>query len=355
MPQTRSRAQSSTGSRATTLKDVARHAAVSTATASHVINGTRKVSEDTRERVLAAIETLGYAGHSIARSLRRGRTGMIGLVVSDVENPLFAMLVGHVQRSARQHGFQVIFGNSEENAEQEREIIDAFCAQRVDGIIIAPVSRTNAARLAGRHIPVAVVNRRLVEGDLPHVVVDDEHGAALGLDHLWSLGHRRIAILHGDPTWSTTIDRLKGVRSALRRRGVTLDADLLIQAARPGAAGEAALVDLLQGPRRPTAMLALSNSATLAAIRALHGVAARCPEDVSLVGYGVSSPYSIPISSLSMVEQPVAGMADAAVRLLLAQIAQETVHAPIVLRPTLTPGASSTAVATPVARRVTRR
>ncbi len=355
MPQTRSRGSSTTPARAATLKDIARHAAVSTATASHVINGTRKVSEETRERVQAAIEALGYAGHSIARSLRRGRTAMIGLVVSDVENPLFAMLAGHVQRAARQHGFQVIFGNSEEQATHERDIIAAFSAQRVDGIIIAPVSQANAALLAKRHIPVAVVNRQLAEGDLPHVLVEDDYGAALGLEHLWSFGHRRIAVLHGDPEWSTTIDRLKGVRDALRRHHTTLDPGLLIQAAGPSAGGEAALVKLLQGRNRPTAMLALSNSATLAAIRALHHVAARCPDDISLVGYGVSSPYSIPISSLSIVEQPVAAMAEAAVQMLLAQIDQENVQTPVVLRPTLTPGASSAAVAAPVRQRATRR
>jgi LacI family transcriptional regulator len=127
------------------------------------------------------------------------------------------------------------------------------------------------------------------------------------------------------------------VRGALRRRRATLDPEMLIQAAYPGTAGEAALVDLLQRPHRPTAILSLSNSATLAATRALHRVAARCPEDVSLVGYGVSSPYSIPISSLSMVEQPVAEMAVAAVELLLAQIAHKDVVTPLVLRPTLTP------------------
>lgn len=330
--------------RAATLKDIARHAAVSTATASHVINNTRKVSEETRERVQAAIEALGYAGHSIARSLRRGRTTMIGLVVSDVENPLFAMLAGHVQRAARQHGFQVIFGNSEEHSGHERDIIGAFSAQRVDGIIIAPVSQANAALLARRHIPIAVVNRQLAEGDLPHVLVDNEYGAAMGLEHLWLLGHRRIAVLHDNPEWSTTIERLKGVRGVMRRHRTTLDPELLIQAAGPGGGGEAALVKLLQSRDRPTAVLALSNSTTLAGIRGLHQVAARCPDDISLVGYGVSSPYSIPISSLTIVELPVAAMAEAAVRMLLAQINHEDVRAPVVLRPTLTPGASSAAV-----------
>jgi LacI family transcriptional regulator len=195
-----------------------------------------------------------------------------------------------------------------------------------------------------------VVNRRLATGDLPHVLVDDSRGAAFGLEHLWELGHRRIAVVHGDPTWSTTQDRLKGVRAALRRYGTRLDPALLIPATTPEDGSEAAIVRLLQGAGRPTAMLAISNSATLAAIRALHRAAARCPDDVSLVGYGVCSPYSIPISSLSMIEQPVGAIAAAAVELLLAQIAREAPRASVVLSPKLTVGASSAPVSASAGR-----
>lgn len=331
--------------RAPTLKDIARHASVSTATASHVINATRKVSEETRERVLTAINALGYAGHSIARSLRRGRTGMIGLVVSDVENPLFATLAGHVQRAARQHGFQVIFGNSEEDSAQEREIINALIAQRVDGIIIAPVSEANAPHLAAQRTPVTVVNRRIGGEKLPHILVDDMQGGRLGIEHLWDLGHRQIAVVHGDPSWSTTRDRLKGVRMAFRRHRATLDRRLLIQATAPGTEGEAAIVRLLKSRGRPTAIVALSNSATLAAVRALYHVAARCPEDISLVGYGISSPYALPLFSLSIVEQPVTAIADAAVDMLRTQIAREPPVTSTTLTPTLRIGASSGLIA----------
>ncbi len=330
--------------RGATLKDVAERASVSTATASHVINGTRKVNHETRARVQAAIEALGYSGHSIAKSLRSGRTGMIGLLVSDVENPLFAMLAGFVQRAARDHGLQVIFGNSEEHSGYEREIIDAFSARRVDGIVIAPVSQANAGHLASRRIPVVVVNRQLTGTELPHVRVDDPLGAALGFEHLWALGHRRVAVLHGDPGWSTTTDRLKGVRAVLRRHRAKQDPGLLMPVTRTGPEAEATLADMLRRVDGPTAVLALNNSATLAAIRALNSASVRCPEDVSVVGYGVSSPYSIPMSSLSMVEQPVSAMAAAAVDLLRAQLAGGVVAAPAALRPTLTLGRSSAAV-----------
>ncbi len=338
-----------------TLKDVAQLAEVSTATASHVINGTRKVRDETRERVFAAIQTLGYAGHSIARSLRRGRSGLLGLVVSDIENPFFALLAGHVQRAAAARQYQVMFGNSGERSDREREIIEALGAQRADGIILAPASQANAELLASRHIPAAIVNRRLSTSGLPHVVVDDALGAAMALDHLWQLGHRRIAILHGDASWSTTADRLAGLQDALGTHGMTLDELPLIEIGRPDPAGEARLVALLRQSPRPSAVMALSNGATLAAIRAVHSSGLRCPDEISLVGYGVTSSYWVPRHSLTMVEQPVAGIAAAAVDLLLTQLEAGAVQAPVVLRPTLAIGASSGPVQPQASRKSSRQ
>jgi LacI family transcriptional regulator len=342
--------QATPGPTSATLKDVALLAEVSTATASHVINGTRKVRDETRDRVFAAIETLGYAGHSIARSLRRGRTAMLGLVVSVIQNPFFAMLAGQVQRAAASRGFQVIFANSEERGDREREIVEALAAQRVDGIILAPVARENVRYLLNRRIPLTVVNRRFPEIDTPYVIVDDHRGAWLGFDHLWQLGHRRIAVVHGDRRWSTTVERIAGARDAAKRNGVSLDDTLLFDAGGADADGETRLAERLHRARRPTAVLALNNSALLAAIRALHQSLLRCPDDVSLVGYGITGPYWIPYASISMVEQPVAEMADAAVRLLLSQSEKER-GASVILPPTLMAGQSSGPLASAATRR----
>ncbi len=320
---------------------MALRARVSTATASHVINSTRKVTEETRARVFAAIRELNYSGHSIARSLRRGRTSMLGLVVSDIENPFFATLAGHVQRAAEARGFQVIFANSEEQGERERRIVEAMSAQRVDGIILAPVARASAAFLLERRIPTILVNRYFAGLALPHVVVDDRAGAALGFDHLCQLGHRRIAIVHGEMERSTTVDRLAGVRDAARRRNLALDETLLIHVRRSSDVGETELSERLRQPARPTAVLALSNSSLLTAIRSLHASLLRCPDDVSLVGYGVTSPYWIPSSSISMVEHPVSAIAANAIDLLLGQLENERTMASVMLRPSLVIGRSS--------------
>ena len=326
---------------AVTLKDVASRAGISVATVSHVINGTRKVADETRACVLAAIDELGYSGHSIARSLRRGRTAMLGFVVSDIENPFFTMLASRVQRAAESRGYQLIFANSEERADREREIVEAMSAQRVDGIILAPVAQENVDLLSRRQIPLTLVNRRFPDVASPYVVVDDFAGASLAFDHLWDLGHRTIAVIHGDGHRSTTVERLAGVRDSYRRRGGILEPALSINAGRSGDAGEAGLVELLARTPRPTAILALSNWSLLAAIRGLHRSLLRCPNDISLVGYGVTSPYWIPASSISMVEQPVAEIADNAVQLLLDQLANESDIRPVVLRPLLTVGQSS--------------
>jgi LacI family transcriptional regulator len=324
-----------------TLKDVASRAGISVATVSHVINGTRKVTDETRACVFAAIEELGYSGHSIARSLRRGRTAMLGLVVSDIENPFFTTLASRVQRAAALHGYQLIFANSEERPDREREIVEAMSAQRVDGIILAPVVQENAELLSKRRIPLTLVNRRFPEVASPYVVVDDFAGASLAFDHLWDLGHRNIVIIHGDEHRSTTIERVAGVRDSYKRRGGPPEQILSINAGRSGDAGEAGLVELLARAPRPTAILALSNWSLLAAIRGLHRSLLRCPDDVSLVGYGVTSPYWIPASSISMVEQPVTEIAENAVKLLLDQLANASNIQPVVLRPRLTVGQSS--------------
>jgi LacI family transcriptional regulator len=337
----RSRRKSAASAASVTLKDVAHRAGVSVATVSHAINRTRKVKDDTRDDVFAAIRELGYSGHSIARSLRRGRTAILGLVVSDIENPFFAMLASRVQRAAAARGHQLIFANSEERADREREIVEAMSAQRVDGIILAPVAEKNVELLSERGIPLTLVNRRFPNVSTPYVVADDFVGASLAFDHLWDFGHRTIAIIHGDEHQSTTIARVAGIRDSYRRRARPFDETLSINAGRSGDAGETGLIALLARKPRPTAILALSNWSLLAAIRGMHRSLVRCPDDISLVGYGVASPYWVPASSITMVEQPVNEIADNAVQLLFDQIENATSITSVVLRPLLTVGQSS--------------
>jgi LacI family transcriptional regulator len=327
---------------------VANRAGISVATVSHVLNGTRHVKKDTRERVLAAVNELGYAGHSIARSLRRGRTAILGLVVSDIENPFFASLASHVQRAASEQGYQVIFSDSKESGEREREIIDSLSSQRVDGIILAPVAPQNVELLSTRRTPLVLVNRRVPAVPTPYVVADDRLGASLGFEHLWNLGHRVIVVVHNGINRSTTVERMEGVRAACARHGIEFDeASLSIDAGPSSRQGEAALIKVLsRKTRKPTAILALGNWALLSAIRGLHASRLRCPEDISLVGYGVTSPYWMPSASISMVELPVGQMAQSAVDLCLSQIEKTEHTASVILPPAFTAGESSASLHT---------
>ncbi|CAM5220966.1 LacI family kdg operon repressor OS=Castellaniella defragrans OX=75697 GN=HNR28_002473 PE=4 SV=1 [Castellaniella defragrans] len=331
----------------TTLKDVAALGGVSTATVSHVLNNTRRVTAETRARVFAAIEKLGYTGDGVARSLRRGRTAILGLVVSDIENPFFTVLASHVQRVAALRGYQVIFANSAEQRERERESINAMRAQRVDGIILAPVSKDNVAPLASQQISLVLVNRKFEDLKICSVVVDDKYGATLGFDHLWELGHRDIAVVHGDLSRSTTMARLDGIRSACTRHRIPFSKILKIDAGRSGSNGEAELNQVLATHPHPTAIFALSNWSMLAAVRALSRSALRCPGDISLVGLGTISPYWMPASSISLVEHPIEKMAAEAVRLVLDQIEGAPEVESIVLQPSFTSGLSSAPIPAP--------
>jgi LacI family transcriptional regulator len=330
--------------RAATLKDVAALVGVSAATISHVINSTRRVKVETRERVFAAIEELGYSGDSIARSLRRGQTAILGLVVSDIENPYFTVLASHVQRVAALRGYQVIFANSAEQADRERESINAMRAQRVDGIILAPVAKENVEFLANQSTPLVLVNRQFSNIETCNVIVDDMYGATLGFEHLWNLGHRDIVVVHGDMDRSTTVARIAGVRNAHLQHGIEFGKTVLIDAGRSGNDGEAQLIGVLKQRPQPTAILALSNWSMLAVVKALRQGMVHCPDQVSLVGLGVTSPYWMPAASISMVEQPIAQMAHDAVELLLDQFEHTLAAKSIVLRPSFTAGLSSARV-----------
>ncbi len=214
----------------------------------------------------------------------------------------------------------------------------------MDGIILVPVSPDTLHLLEKRRTPVVLVSRQYRGIDTLNVVVDDQYGAQLGFDHLWDLGHRDIVIVHGDMERSTTVAR--GQRCTPRL------SEAQAQIGRVSSGGcrvigkrrRSEMIEVLKSRPRPTAIFSLSNWALLASIRAMHRTLVRCPENASLVGVGVNNPYWMPFASISIVEQPVLEMAEAAVRLLIDQLEQVPGLKSIVLKPTFTPGHSSAPV-----------
>lgn len=319
-------AQSSTP----TSTDVARQAGVSQATVSGVLNGTAiRVSAATRERVLAAAATLGYAPHPAARALRQRRSGAIGFVPrafrgTPYEHPVPYHLSIHIARAAIGHGWHVVEASAETaNSRGGGELIQFLLSRRVDGAIFDwPESADEVWRVLDRGVPVVQVMRPQFAAAAPTVTVDAAPGIGAAIDHLVALGHRRIAFLGDRGAHPTDRSRLDSFKVALVRHGLAVPGEYVClvtnYASEEGAARTRALLAL---PHPPTALFAASDSLALGALHALYEARVRVPDALSLISYDdLFAPHLYP--RLTSVAQPLEEVAARAVALLAAQVEQ---------------------------------
>src|SRR5919201_3090987 len=177
-----------------TVRDVARRAGVSTSTVSHVLNRTRFVSDELRERVLTAMRELDYAPNAAARMLSLKRSNTIGLIVADIRNPFFASVARGVEDVAQEHRYTVVLCNSDEDLVKETACLRALQTRQIDGVLLASagVDDEYVTRLVHAGYPIVLVDRDLPDLDLPAVVLDNEGAAYTAVRHLIERGHRRI-------------------------------------------------------------------------------------------------------------------------------------------------------------------
>jgi len=270
-----------------TMREVAERAGVSITTVSHVINQTRFVSEDLAKRVLEAIDELSYHPDKRARSLRKGKTETIAMLVTDIVNPFFPAVVRGSEDCARENGYSLILCNTDENPSQEELYVSLMMEQRVDGFLVAPSMRPEAAlrTLADRGMPLVIIDRRS-SLDVDQVYSDNEAGAYEATKHLLDLGHRRIGAiveLEGVPSFD---DRVRGWKRAMEEAGIDVEPGWLRQAGLEveGAAAAAGRLIRESSPR-VTAIFATNNLMTLGTLEFLKASGLRCPADVSLVGF----------------------------------------------------------------------
>ena len=306
------------------LQEVAQVAGVSTSTVSRAITRPDMVNAETRERVEAAVRTLGYRPSRVARRLRvaHGYSDLVGLVIPDLQNPFFADLARGVEDVAARHGYTVLIGNSDENVEKETRYLNAMQAEAVDGIILPPSceGRSAAVDLARAGVPLVCVDRRLDKASVDTVLVDNVRGAAEATEHLIALGHRRIGDLEGKQGVSTTRERLEGYRSALARHGIESDPALVLAGdSRPEGARRLA-ARLLEAPDRPSALLVGNGMMTLGVVEAIHDLGLRIPEDVAVVGYDDMPWARALVPALTVVRQPGHELGSRAMELLRQRI-----------------------------------
>lgn len=309
-----------------TIHDVARAAEVSPATVSRVLNTSEKVSPDLKERVLAAVRTLGYRPNNQARSLRRRATTVIGLIISDITNPFFTSMARGVEDAANAAGYSVVLANADEDLAKERRYLEVAAAERMAGVLLSPASATETSvdLLTERGIPVVTIDRRLKTADLDRVMVNNQRAAREATLHLVEQGCRRIGFVAGRLGTTTGSGRLAGYRAGLKAAGLRADRDLVVSGGFRLAGGHEATRRLLALPERPDGLLVSNNLMTIGAVQALEEAGLRFPDDVALVGFDDMTPALSLHSPITTVSQPTYEIGRQATELLLRRVDGET-------------------------------
>lgn len=271
-------------------KDVARHAGVSSATVSRVVANSSLVKESTRKKVLASIRQLGYQPDETARRLRaHSISRVIGLIVSDIQNPHFSAVVRGLEDFAYENLMNVILCNTNDQPQRQQYYLDLMQSERAAGLIINPTdSETDGPRLdklrrAGTQ--VVLVDGNVKDYTFDIIQSDDEKGAENAVSYLISLGYERIATVTGRLNLSTGQNRLAGYRRALERAGIAIDQNLIKIGDFTYEGGYAAGRAFLELDPRPQAIFSANNIMTLGVLSALNESGIQVPDDIGIIGY----------------------------------------------------------------------
>lgn len=319
-----------------TIREVAERAGVSFATVSHVMNDTRFVSQETRQRVLDAMDELGYRPNILARSLRSGRTHTLGLILPNSSNPYFADIGRSIEETAFKQGYSVILCNSEGDAQKECFYVDVLSRKQVDGIILMAASeKEEALRFILEHdIPVVVVDRDYSDIEVDTAIAENTQGGYLATQHLIGLGHRRIGCITGPSILTPGAKRIIGYRQALEGAGLPFSEELVVTGDYSAKSGLEAATVLLNLKTPPSAIFACNDLMAIGALRAAVALGYHVPDDLSLVGFDDIELASYTNPPLTTIAQPKVEIGYQAVMILIERIKDNTIPYRRVIRPT---------------------
>jgi DNA-binding LacI/PurR family transcriptional regulator len=305
------------------MHHIAKRAKVSLGTVSHVINGSAAVREPLRQRVLEAINSLGYQPSQLARGLRRDYTNMIGMIIPDITNPFFPALVRAAEDVAYSHLYRLVLCNSDNDPQKEGFYMSELQSYLPAGLLVIPAAGSGLREQPvrnGRPTPMVCIDRKPEgwKGDM--VRADNEGGAYAATQHLIDHGHRRIATIAGPQHLTNAQERLSGFRCALKEAGVRLPPEYVVHGQFDRKSGLEAALRLLRPPSRPTAIFAGNDLMAMGALLAVRELGLRCPEDVSIVGFDNLEVSELLQPSLTSVQQPVYRLGSTATELLVQRI-----------------------------------
>jgi LacI family transcriptional regulator len=313
-----------------TIKDIAQQAQVSIATVSYVINQSRPVSAELTERVLHAIDDLGYYPDDIARSMRGQRTRTIGLIVPDSANPFFAEIARGVEDAGFEAGFSVILCNSNAMLEREVSYLELLQSKRVDGIILLPTCTDvdHVEPLVDRGFPLTVFYRETGDLNVDRFLIDNHAAAYLATEHLIGLGHEQIACIKPLSHTNPSGRRVDGFMKAMEDHNLKVSPVLMPQGDNLITGGERAACQLLESGEPFTAVFATNDAMAIGAMRALMDAGRCVPDDVSIIGFDDIMLASYVSPTLTTVRTPKRSAGKKAVEQLLQRIQKKVPEGP---------------------------
>ena len=306
------------------IRDVAQSAGVSTATVSHVVNGTHYVSEGLRTKVLAAMAELNYQPSSVARSLRVKATHTVGLLISDIELPFFATIARAVQDTVKNLR-TVIVCNTDEDSENEAAHLRMMWSRRVDGLIVAPTGSNSdlLAKIQASGLPIVLIDRASPGFSAPLVGIDNRRAACEATSYLITMGHKRIGLIAGLAHVSTIVQRVQGYRDALAGAGLPVDESLIRYTNSRAPSARERTLELLALTPPITAILGTVSDLTLGAVQVLISVGRINPANISVLSFDDPDWAAIMVPSITAVRQPSHLIGQIAAKTLLGMIQGE--------------------------------
>ena len=303
------------------IKDVAITAGVSIATVSRVLADKPHVRPEVKKRVLKVVDELGYRPNRVARSLRSRKSKIIGLIVSDIENPFFQQVSRSVEDVANEHGYSLILCNNDEDPDKEKRYLHLMRDENLAGVILSPTRQTcdDFERISALNIPMVVIDRRVNTFDVDNILIDNAQSAHTLVSHLLDHGCRRIGAIFGVGS-TTGRERREGYIRALKDHDIQPSSGWVKYAKPREADGHMAATKLLQLPERPDAILTSNSLLAAGALRALRENNIAIPGEIAFASFDETTWARLVVPPLTVVEQPTYEIGQTATELLLKRI-----------------------------------
>lgn len=318
-----------------TMKDIAKKAGVSKATVSRVINKTKPVSREVREKVEMVINEYNYKPSSVARSLAKSETKVIGLIIPDISNAFYSVLVEGISHTAHNKGYNVFLCNTFRDHDLEIEFLNLLEEKEVDAIILTTFHTTEEQKDFIRKFrkPVVTVNREFIGKNLPKVPnidIDNYQAAYDAVTYLIKTGHKKIGILRAEQQDQTCIDRLNAYRQVLIDNNIAVNENYIVGYDFHFKSGYDGMMKVLKNEEQPDAMFCISDELAIGAIRAINDFGLKVPEDISVIGFDDIPLAKRFIPSITTVSQPIFEMGktatDTIIKMLTGECKRENIE-----------------------------